>query len=66
MTKLQTTGSRAYLHTTMRLAVAVVIAIAAVVAVPHSVFAQAKAARKGGEKKPKFEDVTLTTKDGVF
>lgn len=66
MTKLQSTGWRASLNTTVRLAVLLVIATSAVVAVPHSVFAQAKRAKRGGEKKPEFEDVTLTTKDGLF
>jgi pimeloyl-ACP methyl ester carboxylesterase len=66
MTKLHTTGFQAYLQAAIRLTVALVIATSAVVAFPHAALAQAKGAKKGSEKKPKFEDVTLTTKDGVF
>jgi pimeloyl-ACP methyl ester carboxylesterase len=65
MTKPHASGIQPYLKMTTPLVGALAIAISAVM-VPHSAFAQAKRAKKKGDDKPKFEDVTLTTKDGVF
>ena len=65
MSALQTAYSWARRRKTFRLAMTMLVA-ATVLALPDMAAGQAKQAKKAVDKKPKLEDVTLTTKDGVF